>query len=127
MASPHPSDLSPQRPLRSDAERNRQRILQAAEEVFAARGLDASMDDIARAAGVGVGTVYRRFPDRDALIDALFETKLHEIEAIALAALRITDPWEAFATFMRGVCAMHARDRGLKEAMLSDHRGADRA
>ena len=66
----------PRQPLRSDAERNRQRILAAAAEVFAERGLDVSLDDIAAAAGVGVGTVYRRFPDKDALIDALFEEKI---------------------------------------------------
>src|SRR6188768_1525257 len=101
MASPHPSDLSPQRPLRSDAERNRQRILQAAEEVFAARGLDASLDDIAAAAGVGVGTVYRRFPDKDALIDALFEDKIRRVHALAEAGLTEPDPWEALAGFMR--------------------------
>jgi AcrR family transcriptional regulator len=115
------------RPLRADAERNRRRILEAAAELFAEHGLDVAMDDIAAAAGVGVGTVYRRFADRDALIDALFEDKIHDVERIALDALRIADPWEAFATFMRGVCALHARDRGLKEAMLSDHRGSERA
>ena len=118
---------TPDRRLRADAERNRQRILQAAEQLFAAQGLDVAMDDIAAAAGVGIGTVYRRFPDRDDLIDALFEDKLKDIEQLALNAVRIGDPWEAFAAFMRGMCAMHARDRGLKEAMLSDHRGADRA
>ncbi|MFI5068732.1 MAG: helix-turn-helix domain-containing protein, partial [Streptosporangiales bacterium] len=60
------------RPLRSDAERNRRRILRAAAEVFTERGLDATLDDVARHAGVGVGTVYRRFPDKDALVEELF-------------------------------------------------------
>jgi AcrR family transcriptional regulator len=115
------------RPLRADAERNRKRILAAASELFAEYGLDVAIDDIAARAGVGIGTVYRRFPDRDALIDALFEDKIHEIEAIALEALRVNDPWEAFAAFMRGVCTLHARDRGLKEALLSDRCGAERA
>src|SRR3954452_2459805 len=110
--------MSAARPLRADAERNRARILAAAAEVFAERGLDVSLDDIAAAAGVGVGTVYRRFPDKDALIDALFEDKIRAVAERLQAAVAIEDPWEAFETFMRGVCASHAADRGLKEAML---------
>jgi AcrR family transcriptional regulator len=116
-----------QRPLRADAERNRRRILEAAGRLFAERGLDVPLDDIAACAGVGIGTVYRRFADKDALIDALFEEKLHGIEQLALDAVRIGDPWDAFEHFMRGVCAMHAADRGLKEAMLTDDSGRDRA
>src|SRR4051794_18831071 len=71
-----------ERPLRRDAERNRQRILAAAAEVFAERGLGATLDDIARHAGVGVGTVYRRFPDKDALIDALFLERMGELQVL---------------------------------------------
>ncbi|HEX7609109.1 MAG TPA: helix-turn-helix domain-containing protein, partial [Solirubrobacteraceae bacterium] len=63
--------IAVERPLRRDAERNRQRVLAAARELFAERGLDVTLDDIARGAGVGVGTVYRRFPDKEQLIDAL--------------------------------------------------------
>ena len=74
-AEPAPNE----RPLRRDAERNRQRILDAARVVFAERGLRGSHDDIAREAGVGVGTVYRRFPDKEQLIDALFEEQLRRI------------------------------------------------
>jgi AcrR family transcriptional regulator len=113
------------RPLRADAERNRARILAAAGEVFAERGLDASLDDIAAAAGVGVGTVYRRFPDKDALIDALFEEKINRALGLAREALDHDDPWEGFVLFMRGMCAMHAADRGFKEALLS-RRGLER-
>src|ERR1700704_146236 len=79
MASTPPP--ASERPLRRDAERNRLRILQAAREVFADRGLDASLDQIAAHAGVGIGTVYRRFPDKDALIDALFEERIDEVTA----------------------------------------------
>src|SRR5215472_15564132 len=64
------------RPLRKDAERNRVRILAAAAEVFTERGLHASLDDVADRAGVGVGTVYRRFPDKEALVEALFTERL---------------------------------------------------
>jgi AcrR family transcriptional regulator len=115
-----------QKPLRSDAERNRQRIIAAAAEVFAERGLDVSLDDIAAAAGVGVGTVYRRFPDKDALIDALFEEKIAAIEQLARDGLATEDPWEAFSLFMRGVCRLQAEDRGLKEALLMRDRGTER-
>ena len=84
-----------QRPLRKDAERNRQRIIDAAREVFAERGLGVSLDDIARHAGVGVGTVYRRFPDKEQLIDALFDERLDAIAARAESATEIADPWLA--------------------------------
>jgi len=106
------------RPLRADAERNRARILAAADEVFAERGLEVSLDDIAAHAGVGVGTVYRRFPDKDALIDALFEDKIDRAVALAEEALEIEDAWEAFTTFVRGMCRMQAQDRGFKDALL---------
>src|ERR1700710_2400445 len=75
-----------ERPLRPDAARNRQRILDAARVVFADRGLSGSHDDIAREAGVGVGTVYRRFPDKEQLINALFEARIEEIADAARAA-----------------------------------------
>src|SRR3954452_871058 len=113
------------RPLRADAERNRPRILAAAASVFAERGLEVSLDDIAHAAGVGVGTVYRRFPDKDALIDALFEVKIGDAVQLAKACHEIDDPWTGFVTFMRGMCAMNAKDRGFKEALLSRDRGRE--
>ena len=114
------------RHLRADAERNRARILAAAAEVFADRGLDASLDDIAAAAGVGVGTVYRRFPDKDALIEALFEQKITAIEEFARSSLEIEDPWEGFTTFVRGMCRMQAQDRGFKDALLLRGPGRER-
>ena len=118
--------MSSTRPLRADAERNRARVLAAAAEVFADRGLDVSLDEIAAHAGVGVGTVYRRFPDKDALIDALFEEKIDRAVELADRALEIEDPWEAFTTFMRGMCRMQAGDRGFKDALLVRDRGRER-
>jgi AcrR family transcriptional regulator len=115
-----------ERPLRADAERNRQRILAAADEVFASRGLDVSLDDIAHAAGVGVGTVYRRFPSKDDLIDALFEDKIEEVVALATEALAIEDPWESFEAFTRGMCRKQAEDRGIKELLIAGDRGHER-
>src|SRR3954466_13328981 len=105
------------RPLRKDAERNRQRILTAAGELFTERGLGVTLDDIARHAGVGVGTVYRRFPDKELLIDALFEQRIESISAVAAQALEIEDPWEAFQFYFEQGSELQARDRGLKELL----------
>ena len=120
MASTSPP--TSERPLRADAERNRLRILQAAREVFADRGLDASLDQIAAHAGVGVGTVYRRFPDKDALIDALFEERIDEVAAAAEHALSAPDPWEGLVGFLQQANALLSCDRGLRQVLLS--RGA---
>ncbi|HZO36145.1 MAG TPA: helix-turn-helix domain-containing protein [Solirubrobacteraceae bacterium] len=117
---------TPERPLRRDAERNRQRIIDAARIVFAERGLRASHDDIAREAQVGVGTVYRRFPDKEQLIDALFEEAMERIAAIAEEALAMEDPWEGLVHFIVGGQELQCADRGLKELMLSNERGAER-
>ena len=114
-----------ERPLRRDAERNRQRILDAARVVFAERGLNGSHDDIAREAGVGVGTVYRRFPDKERLIDALFEERVDEIAEVARAAADNPDPWEGLVGFLVRAQELQSADRGLKEIVLSGARGAE--
>lgn len=116
-----------ERPLRRDAERNRRRILDAARVVFADRGLSGSHDDIAREAGVGVGTVYRRFPDKEQLIDALFEARIEEIADVARAATAHPDPWEALVGFLMRTQELQSQDRGLKELVLGGSRGAERA
>jgi AcrR family transcriptional regulator len=125
---PMPESAVPaERPLRRDAERNRQRILEAARVVFAERGLSGSHDDIAREAGVGVGTVYRRFPDKEQLIDALFEERIEEIADVARAAADHPDPWEALVGFLMRTQELQSKDRGLKEIVLGGARGAERA
>lgn len=111
------------RPLRRDAERNRQRILAAAGELFTERGLSVTLDDIARHAGVGVGTVYRRFPDKEVLIDALFDQRLESICAIAEQALAAPDPWDGLVLFFERGCELQAHDRGLKELLASSTHG----
>jgi AcrR family transcriptional regulator len=113
-------DLS-DRPLRRDAERNRQRILAAAGELFTERGLSVTLDDIARHAGVGVGTVYRRFPDKEVLIDALFEQRLEAMCVIAAEALADPDAWDGLVYFFERGCELQARDRGLKELLQSSN------
>jgi len=114
------------RPLRRDAERNRQRILAAARELFAERGLGVSLDDIAHRAGVGVGTVYRRYPDKEQLIDAIFEERLHEILDVASESLQMTDPWLAVVHFLQRALELQCEDRALKEVFLSTSSGHER-
>jgi AcrR family transcriptional regulator len=114
------------RPLRRDAERNRRRIIAAAREVFRERGLSATLDDVARHAGVGVGTAYRRFANKDELLDALFADMIDTVEAIATEAAADPDPWRGFATSLEKVCEVQAFDRGLREVMLGTGRGPQR-
>jgi AcrR family transcriptional regulator len=115
------------RALRSDAERNRERILAAAAELFATGGVEASLEEVAARAGVGVGTVYRRFGDRDGLIDVLFEERIAEVAALAERALGADDAWEGLELFLRESTARHVADRGLRDAVLSPGRGRERA
>lgn len=110
-------DCEAERPLRRDAARNRELILQTAAEVFAEHGLDAGYDEIARRAGVGVGTVYRRFPERSELVRALFESRVAEIIAIAQESAADPDPFEALTSFLGRALEQQVGDRGLKEAM----------
>ncbi|MDX6253746.1 MAG: hypothetical protein QOJ11_80 [Frankiales bacterium] len=111
------------RPLRADAARNRALILQAAREVFAERGLHVTLDDVARHAGLGTGTVYRRFRDREALVEALFEERLSETVTLAERCLADPDPWRGFVTLLESTCEALATDRGLREVMLSSAYG----
>ncbi|MGD0984928.1 MAG: helix-turn-helix domain-containing protein [Acidimicrobiales bacterium] len=103
--------------LRVDAERNRERILAAAQEVFAEWGLNAAMEKIARRAGVGIATLYRRFPTRANLIAASFERKMADFAAAAAYALDGPDAWTGFTWLINKVCAMQAADAGLKDIL----------
>ena len=99
--------------LRVDAERNRQRIIATAREMFAERGIDVPMEDIARRAGVGVGTLYRRYPTRADLVIAAFEAKMTAYAEAARDALADPDPWSGFCGYVERICAMQAGDRGF--------------
>ena len=104
--------------LRKDAARSRQSVLEAASRLFADRGLDVGFDEIAREAGVGVGTVYRRFPTRDELIEALFAEKLAAVIAIATDAADLDDPWDALCQLCENSVAQQQQDRGLAQVLL---------
>jgi len=112
--------------LRKDAEINRCRIIAAAREEFRDRGVGATLDDVARRAGVGVGTVYRRFADKEELVDALFGDMMEILLAHLRTGLDATDAWIGLTECMEKVCEELACDRGLREVMLGTGRGPER-
>ena len=105
------------RPLRADAERNRAKILAAAADVFASAGVEATLHDVAARAGVGVGTVYRRFPHKEALLGALFDDKLREVIELVERACAEPDSWDAVVSFLRALTEMQSQNRGLYEVL----------
>jgi AcrR family transcriptional regulator len=105
------------RQLRADARRNRERILEAAKEVFAEQGADAQMDDVARRAGVGVGTVYRHFPNKDVLMGELVTQKFVSIAEQTREALKKDDAWEGLCDVIYWSAEEMARNGALREAL----------
>ena len=108
---------NPCKPLRIDAERNRGRIVDAAQIAFAEHGLEVPLEDVADRAGVGIATLYRRFPTREALIGACFERRLAEYARAAEEALEDPDAWSGFCGYVERVCGMQAADRGLNDVL----------
>ena len=113
----HVTDPAP--PLRRDAERNRQLLLRTAYELMAVEGLDVSYEDIARAAGTGMGTVYRRFPQRQDLLDALFGEHVDTVIDLAEQAWRHEDAWAGLTWFLERQLEVEAGSRGLGELLRS--------
>lgn len=116
-----PSETTTCRPQRADARRNREKILDAAMRAFSETGLDTQMDDLARRAGVGVGTLYRHFPTKEELVRALI---VHHMSALAEVARRRLeaandDPWEAFAGFLLESAERHERERLLSQVLAT--------
>jgi AcrR family transcriptional regulator len=103
--------------LRADAQRNLDRLLGAASECFAEQGAHASVDEIARRAGVGHGTVFRRFPTKEALLDAVLGKELDRMLLLAQAALADPDPGAGFERFFRAAAEGYARNRALVEGV----------
>ena len=119
VRTPTVENAAARRP-RADAVRNRARIVETAREVFAVRGADASLEEIARGAGVGIGTLYRHFPTRDDLVEAVFHDRIDELEALADELLTSETPGEALATWLHAQLDQAATCRGLAaEAMLT--------
>ncbi len=115
------TDTTAPRRQRADARRNRESVLESARAEFAEHGLDAQIDEIARGAGVGVGTVYRHFPTKDDLLRALAQVRFEGLAAQARKALEADDGWEGFVEFMTYSAQVMAEDQMLSEAM--DQRG----
>src|SRR2546421_7589247 len=105
------------RRLRADAERNRSALLDAAREVFAEQGLEASLEEIALRAGVGIATLYRRFPNRGQLVAAALVGNFAQYAEAAERALAVPDPWAGFAGFIARICELQAADRGLSDLL----------
>jgi AcrR family transcriptional regulator len=99
--------------VRKDAARNRDRLISAARTVFADRGIDATLDDIAREAGVGTGTAYRHFPNKKVIAAEILADATQQIATDAENALNIDDPWDAVVAFFENTSARLAADRGL--------------
>ncbi|MCX5522544.1 TetR/AcrR family transcriptional regulator [Streptomyces bobili] len=114
----HPDDPAAQ-PLRSDAERNRERIIAAARAVFAREGLGASMASVAREAGVGIATMFRRFPTKAELVDAVFVDRMDAYADAVAVALDDPDPWHGFVGYIEAACAMQAADSGFADVLTT--------
>jgi AcrR family transcriptional regulator len=111
---------------RRHARRNHELLVAAAREVFAEGGVDASLEEIARRAGVGVGTLYRHFATREALVEAIFERRIGELVAVAQAATAEPDGWQALVRFLEQTLELQAHDRVLRDALMHYPPGAGR-
>jgi AcrR family transcriptional regulator len=118
---------TPVRPLRRDAHANRERIVAAARAAFAADGVEVTVEEIARRASVGMGTLYRHFPAKEDLIDAVLEDAFEEFVGAAEEALTEDDAWVGFRSFFERVFALHVENRGLKDIIATRAHGRARA
>ncbi len=115
------------RPLRRDAQANRHRIVAAARAAFAAHGIEVPVEEIARRAGVGMGTLYRHFPAKEDLVDAVLEDAFAAFISAAERALAEDDAWAGFRGFLECVFALHVDNRGLKDMIATRAHGRARA
>lgn len=118
--SPEPAGADgASRPLRADARRNRSRLLDAATAAFAEAGTAASLEDVARRAGLGIGTLYRHFPARDDLIEAVIHDGVNDLVARADELIEADDPFVALTRWLRDVVVHASRYRGLATSMAA--------
>ncbi|MEV5481525.1 MULTISPECIES: TetR/AcrR family transcriptional regulator [Streptomyces] len=113
----HQSSTTPPqvKPLRRDAQRNRDALLAAARSAFAEEGLEASLEGIARQAGVAIGTLYRHFPTRVALVEELFAEKFQEWLTAGEQAVAMDDAWQGFCSYLEKFCELQAHDRAFND------------
>jgi AcrR family transcriptional regulator len=112
------STADPARPLRADARRNHDRLLEVADAVFAERGVAATSDEIARAAGVGIGTVFRHFPTKEALLTAVYQARLQRLAARAAELATADDPGAAFFDYFRAVVEQSGQKAAIADALV---------
>lgn len=104
--------------LRTDAQRNRDRIVVAAREAFAEQGLDVGVEEIARRAGVGMGTLYRRFPTKESLVHAIFDQRIEDLQPVMDRALAGDDAWDGLVDVLLATVAKNAEDRGFLQMVV---------
>jgi AcrR family transcriptional regulator len=112
---------------RSDARRNRAKLVAAARELFARSGVEVSVEEITQQAGVGMGTLYRHFPTKEELIDAVLEDALDEILRLAEAAGADEDAWRGLMSFLEGVLELRVQNRGIRDLIAAGNHGARHA
>lgn len=115
------------KPLRSDARRNRAQIVTAARELFASAGVDTPVEEITRLAGVGIGTLYRHFPTKEELIDAVLDDAFREYIGLAESALADPDGWRGLCGFLDRALALQAGNLALMEVVATREHGLARA
>ena len=120
------STTTKKRPLRRDAQANRERIVSAARAAFAAEGVQLPVEEIACRAGVGMGTLYRHFPAKEDLIDAVLEDAFAEFVSAAEQALVVEDAWDGFRSFLERVFELHVENRALKDIIATRSHGRAR-
>jgi AcrR family transcriptional regulator len=113
--------------LRSDARRNREQLVSSARELFATRGIDVSVEEITHHAGLGMGTLYRHFPTKDDLIDAVLEDAFAELARLAEEAAAAADAWAGLTHFVEEVLQLHVQNRGVKDLLAARDPGDDPA
>lgn len=109
------------KPVRKDVARNRGLLMRSAEALFAERGTDVALEEIARHAGVGVATAYRHFASKQALVEAMAETKTGQFMAVLRECEAIADPREAFEACLYRICELQANDRGMRQVISATH------
>jgi AcrR family transcriptional regulator len=114
--------ITANKPVRKDVARNRSLLIRSAELLFSERGTETTLDEIARHAGVGVATAYRHFANKQAVIEAMLESRINQFLEVLHECEQISEPREAFETYLYRICELQATDRGMRAAIAANHR-----